>query len=170
MSEGEIIFAYKGDINRELLKNIIKMADNKMEVFDENRMVRKRVGSILIECLENIINYSENSGEHPAILIIKRLADGYSIQVGNIVKQGIVTVIRDKIDKINGMDNAQLKQYYQQVLTEQGFGEKGGAGLGFIDIAKKAKDNKIWYDFRTINPEYCFFTSRVLVQGAAAKA
>jgi hypothetical protein len=169
----EIIFAYKGDINRNLLKNIIKMADAKLEMNDESRTTRKRVGAILIECLENIINHADvgfKQGVHSAILMIRRVQEGYNIQVGNIIPSEIIEILRNRIDRINSMTPAQLKDYYNEIMTTTGFSSKGGAGLGFIDIAKKALNNQINYEFRPIDPDFAFFTSNVTVQSTIPKS
>jgi hypothetical protein len=40
--------------------------------------------------------------------------------------------------------------------------EKGGGGLGLIDIAKKSR-NKLQYSFREIDEDYSFFTLTVKI-------
>jgi len=45
---------------------------------------------------------------------------------------------------------------YKQQIKEGKLSEKGGAGLGFIDIAKKS-GNKIEYQFKELTDDRFFF-------------
>ena len=66
------------------------------------------------------------------------------------------------LEKINSLDKDGLKMLYKQQIKEGRLSNKGGAGLGFIDIAKKT-GNKLYYNFLSINDEYSFFvfTSKI---------
>jgi hypothetical protein len=65
--------------------------------------------------------------------------------------------LQARIDRINAMDKDELKQYYQDVLSLEGFSEKGGGGLGFIDIARKS-GQKLNYEFLKIDENFSFFS------------
>ena len=164
MDNNEVLFAYKGDFTTELLKSILKTTDLKMEELGEERVVRKRVNSILIECLQNMIYHSERfeaADEEVAssILVISRTGEGYMIATGNVVTPEVSQRLARHIDKINSMTGEQLRDYYNEVLTNEEFSAKGGAGLGIIDIARKTKNNKVLYDFKPTADEGLLFFS-----------
>jgi hypothetical protein len=46
--------------------------------------------------------------------------------------------LRSKIDTVNDMNGPDLKTYYKEILNNTQFSEKGGAGLGFIDMKKRS--------------------------------
>ncbi|MCS7073860.1 MAG: SiaB family protein kinase [Bacteroidia bacterium] len=164
MDNNEVLFAYKGDFTTELLKSILKTTDLKMEELGEERIVRKRVNSILIECLQNMIYHSEKfeSGKEDissSILVISRTGEGFMIEHGNVVTPEVAEKLSKHIDKINSMTGEQLRDYYNEVLTNEEFSAKGGAGLGIIDIARKTKNNKVLYDFKPTSEEGLLFFS-----------
>jgi hypothetical protein len=70
--------------------------------------------------------------------------------------------LKEKIDKINSLSKDELKDFYKFVLNNQTFSEKGGGGLGLIDMARKT-GNKLEYQFSSFNPEFDFFNLNVLI-------
>ena len=67
-----------------------------------------------------------------------------------------------KINKVNDLNREELKAYYKQVLNNGEISDKGGGGLGFIDIAKKSGE-KLVYNIREIDENYSFFTLTVKI-------
>ena len=55
------------------------------------------------------------------------------------------------------MNAEELKTYYREVLSSNELSEKGGAGLGIIDLVRKS-GNKIEYRFDTVNEQFSFFS------------
>ena len=70
--------------------------------------------------------------------------------------------VTSKIDYINSLNRDELKAYYKEILNNGELSEKGGGGLGLIDIAKKSR-NKLQYSFREIDEDYSFFTLTVKI-------
>ncbi len=68
------------------------------------------------------------------------------------------------------MDAAGLKEEYKRIIKsnknrgtgKEGLSPRGGAGLGFIDMARKS-GNKIRFDFEQINDELSFFSVRMTI-------
>jgi hypothetical protein len=60
------------------------------------------------------------------------------------------------------MDKEQLKEYYQEVLNGGSMSEKGTAGLGMIDIARKS-GNKLEYKFLPISDNMRFFSLNIKI-------
>ena len=56
---------------------------------------------------------------------------------------------------ITSLDKEGLKQLYKHQIKEGRLSNKGGAGLGFIDIAKKT-GNKIHFHFRITSYNVCY--------------
>ena len=68
----------------------------------------------------------------------------------------------DKIDKINSMSKEELKDMYKFILNHQRLSEKGGGGLGLVDIARKT-GNRLDYTFEKYNDTYYFFNLDVYI-------
>ena len=55
------------------------------------------------------------------------------------------------------MNKDELREYYVNTLSNESFSDKGGGGLGMIDIARKS-GQKFEYSFTPINNIYSFFS------------
>ena len=84
------------------------------------------------------------------------------IITGNFIHKSNVSTVTEKIDFINSLNKDELKQHYKKMLSNGEMSEKGGGGLGFIDIAKKSGE-KLIYKIREIDPNYSFFTLTVKI-------
>jgi len=60
------------------------------------------------------------------------------------------------------MDKDELKLYYQEVLNNGNVSDKGTAGLGMIDIARKS-GNKLEYQFLPVNDTSSFFCLNIKI-------
>ncbi len=86
------------------------------------------------------------------------------IDSGNFLKNSDVKNVSSRIAKINEQLFDELTTMYRGVLDEGDISGQGGAGLGFIDIARKS-GNKIKYEFTKIDEEYCFFVLKINING-----
>jgi len=87
---------------------------------------------------------------------------GFLIQTGNYIENTSVTNLKERIDRINLLDEVELKMYYRDVLANGSFSDKGTAGLGMIDIARKS-GNKLAYSFIPFDEELSFFSLSVKI-------
>ena len=88
---------------------------------------------------------------------------GYSITTGNYILSEREESFKERLERINSLTRDELKQMYKDVLNSDGRSDKGGGGLGMIDIARKT-GNKLNYDFATLNDKYSFFSLNINVE------
>jgi len=67
-----------------------------------------------------------------------------------------IKALGEKIERMNAMTPEQLRTYYQESLSVAELSEKGGAGLGILDMARKSK-MPLEYEFVPIDEHYSFF-------------
>ena len=67
---------------------------------------------------------------------------------------------KDKLEDINAMGKEELKEFYKNVLNNGQMSEKGGGGLGMIDIARKS-GQKLDYGFMPFDDNHSFFSLNV---------
>jgi transposase-like protein len=77
-------------------------------------------------------------------------------------KKKVFNVLERRLVAINGMDKDELKLYYQEVLNNGNVSDKGTAGLGMIDIARKS-GNKLEYQFLPVNDTSSFFCLNIKI-------
>jgi hypothetical protein len=166
MQINNIIFVYQGEVTADLVSSILQMIENKLEGEGEDKKVKKRVFNVMVECLQNVYHHLDalppTDPNNPvkdktALLMIGREEKDYFIITGNHVLNDRIPEVKARLDRINRATKEELKQLYQEILTGGEFSEKGTAGLGMIDIARKS-GQKLGYDFHPVNDKYSFFS------------
>ena len=75
---------------------------------------------------------------------------------GNVLPSAHIDDLKNKLDEINHLQPDEIRKVYRQMLSTAEFSNKGGAGLGLIEMAKKT-GNKLDYDFVPLDNEYSYF-------------
>ncbi|MEO5569768.1 MAG: SiaB family protein kinase [Bacteroidia bacterium] len=174
LERDEIILSFKGDITQDLLSSVFSIMESRLEHEDNEPHLKKKFYHILIECLQNLYHHNEtmpvdldvpaNEGSASAIFMIGRGEDNcFRIITGNYIMNSNSEELKARLDKVNGMNAEQLRAYYLDKLNTTELSDKGGAGLGMIDIARKS-GHKIDYNFNKVSDKYSFFSLAVTVK------
>lgn len=166
----DVLIAYKGDVSSELISNVLEVVESRMDDFSEDSKIRKKVYNVLVESLQNLYHHIEvlppelqkDFNEKFGILVVSRMDTRYKISTGNFIENNRVAHLKGKIDKINSMSSEELKDMYKFILNHQRLSDKGGGGLGLVDIARKT-GNTLDYMFNEYNKEYSFFNLDVYI-------
>lgn len=165
MQGNGVKLVYEGEINQSLTKVLAAMTEKKIEEDNEGSSVSKKVYHVMIECLQNICKHSDTSVGNDfiddyfmneGILMISEDKERYAVTTGNVVSHENCEKIINTLDSINALSKDEVKAAYMKQMKEGNLSDKGGAGLGFLDIAKKT-GNKFQYHVEKINNEKCFF-------------
>jgi hypothetical protein len=157
------VLHYKGKFSFERIGILLNELKNKRESYQINPVLYKKLLTLMIEILENVLKYSDhfevfvmdNPDYQPEFELSKE-EDGFVLISRNPVRDNDIKQIRDRIDKINTSDEEELKKIYRDTITNGIFTEKGGAGLGFIEMAK-ITTNSIVYSFKPIKTGFSYF-------------
>lgn len=166
MERNNIMLSFKGSVTSELLTSILQIMETKLDSVDESPKIKKKVFNVLVECLQNLYHHIDEIPDHEsyksAIFMIGKKDDHYFILTGNFILSENVSTLKEKLDAINGMDKEQLKEHYKAVLNNGMMSNKGGGGLGMIDIARKS-GQKLEYNFMPVDNINSFFSLNVKV-------
>ena len=143
MMSQNLILVYQGDFTQESTKSILSMAERNLDSSGEDSSIKRKVFNVMVEALQNIVKHSDEliDGEirsHAAIFLIGKEANRYSIMSGNPVRKVNVPALNKKLDQINNLDKDGLKELYKEIIKNTTISDKGGAGLGFVDMARKS--------------------------------
>ena len=169
MLDNNILLVYEGEVNQDITKAFTSLTQKKLEGDEEaNLPIKKRVYHVMVECLQNIGKHCDHidSGlpisPGNGIFMVSKTNNGFNIVTGNPIANTKIDGIKEMLDKVNGMDRDEIKAYYKEKILESRISDKGGAGLGFIDIVKKT-GNKIDYHFNKINEVTSFFILKTYI-------
>lgn len=172
MKRDDIILSFKGDVTQDLLSSVYQIMESRLQNAEEDIKRKKKFYHILVECLQNVYHHMESlqhkkdkdEFDGSAIFIIgKAEAGGYLIVTGNYILKPNAIELGKKLQKINAMNAEELRTHYLETLSTTELSDKGGAGLGMIDIARKS-GHKIQFSFNDISDSYSFFSLAVTVK------
>ncbi len=162
MQERRYILVYEGEVNQDITKAFAAMTEHRLEKEQEERKVKKKVFNVMVECLQNIAKHSDhaanrdNKGVGNGIFIVGSEGDDYVIITGNPILNDRIENVKPLLDRVNELDRDGVKELYKEAIKASKISDKGGAGLGFIDIAKKT-GSKLIYGFEPIDDDTSFF-------------
>ncbi|MCK4747914.1 MAG: SiaB family protein kinase [Bacteroidales bacterium] len=157
------VLQFKGKLTFERIGILLNDLKNRKEAFDIQPILYKKLLTLMIEVLENVLKYSDHFedfiAEKPDFLPefeLNRNDAGFILVSRNPVRIEDKDLISDKIDKINTSDEEELKRIYRETITNGMFTEKGGAGLGFIEMAK-ITTHDLEFSFHPAADKYSIF-------------
>jgi len=163
MEREDIMLSFKGEVTSDLLSSILQIMESKLDHLAEHPKVKKKVFNVLVECLQNLYHHTDNSdNDSMAIFMVSKSDEAYSVITGNYIANENVEHLKGKLEQINKMDSSELKDFYRSVLNNGEMSDKGGGGLGMIDIARKS-GQKLNYDFQEVDDDNSFFSLNVKI-------
>ncbi len=167
MLKKNLILVYEGEFTQEITKSVLSMAERNMDSYGEESTIKRKVFNVMVECLQNICKHADNStdegeGRNSAIFMIGKQETEYLIMSGNAIPTDKVPEMAERLETINSLDKEGLKTLYKEIIKNGSLSEKGGAGLGFIDMARKS-GQKLKFDFEPINDRFTFFSLKTII-------
>ena len=167
MPEKETILYYQGSFNFEIIGHLLNSLKDETESRKISLHYYKKILSVMIESLENVFKYSEffeNENElfpdyYPKFQL-EGLNNEYVVTTCNPILNKDIEKLSEHIKTINSLDHDGLRQMFRNTLTNGKFSSKGGAGLGFIEMAKVSGDDII-FSFMPINEWFSYYTCKI---------
>jgi hypothetical protein len=167
-----IIFAYSGYLTETVLSGVGEAIKHKLALDDADTKTLRSVFAVFVEQMQNMIRYSAevpNSATEPrpvemryGVLTIGREGDDYVVHAGNLVARPDVERLRERLTKIRSMNAEELRALYKERLRAGPEEGSKGAGLGLIEIARRAS-KPIEFDFTDVDDEHMFFALKASV-------
>lgn len=165
-----IFLCFSGHISQELLVEIGDSLKLKMRQEDVNSSTILKVFAIFIEQAQNILRYSADTVIHPTaeqklgggIMIVGYEQQHYYVVCGNAIESKYVSKLSDYLNALKYMSKEELKQFYKERRKNEIPEDSRGAGLGFIELARKAS-NPIEFNFRPIDEYFSFFSLKTQI-------
>lgn len=170
LEEQDVLLSFKGKLSQELLTAILNVLEEKMTDLKVETQLKKRTFNVIVESFQNLYHHLEyHKGEvasspfkKPILVVVRTQEGGFKIHTGNHIPNSRKKDIQEKIDLINKSNKEDLKTLYRDNLQNNVLSNKGTAGLGLIDMARKSR-NKLDYKFIPIDDESSFFCLNLIV-------
>lgn len=172
-----VIFAYSGYVTEPVLSGVGEALKQKLTIDDADTKTLRSVFAIFVEQMQNIIRYSaEKARSAPppipdanalmeisyGILTIGKEGNEYVVCAGNLVARSDVERLRTKLSRIRNMSKEELKALYKEQLRAEPEAGSKGAGLGFMEIARRAT-KPIEFDFADVDDNHAFFALKASI-------
>jgi len=163
-SEQNILLVFNGPLSASLIEEIGKALRLHIESQQEAVSSAIDVFGVFIEMTQNIRHYGKarNAPDVLATIAIARdPRERYVISAGNYVETADGEALDARIKALRLMDKAALRAAYKERLrAERAPG--GGAGLGLLDMARKASE-PITSSLKPLSAGRAFFSLTVVI-------
>jgi len=157
MMNERLMFACRGVVTKQNSIPLLTLLEKEMEDSDYGLAGRKRLFIFVLESLQNISRHGV--GEHYAdksLVVYSKTGEGYTITTANVIPESGSLYLMERLRQINNLDINEIKKIYLELLDSTEFSDKGGAGLGLLEMAKKT-GNRLDYDFAPIDHSHSYF-------------
>lgn len=170
LRDAGVILAYCGYVTEPVLTGVGEALKQKLAIEDMDTKTARSVFAVFVEQMQNIIRYSAEKeppdppvGPAPpvqelryGIVTIGRNERGFVVKAGNLVSRDDVAHLRAKLERVQRADRAALKALYKEQLKAEPEVTSKGAGVGIIEIARRAS-RPIEFDFIDLDEQHAFF-------------
>lgn len=137
-----IMVCFNGPISSSLIEEIGKALKRHLEVLSELPSAVSDVFAVYVELTQNIRHYDqlrETPGQDTSTILVSRNDEGrYAVCAGNLVSDADGQRVMARLQELAGMSKEELKAAYKAQLRRPREELSGSAGLGLIDMARKA--------------------------------
>lgn len=172
LAQRGIIFCYSGYMTEEVLTGIGSALKTKLEFEREERARSRSLFAVFVEQVQNVVRYSaeretdeeiENAKElRYGVLTVGKMGEKYFVACANMIARKDVDRLGKSLEAIQNMSAGELKTLYRDTLRGETPEGSKGAGVGFIDIARRAMHG-FEFDFTDLGDDRSYFCLKAYV-------
>ncbi len=174
MDGDEILLSREGLITKSDILLILPEIETLIDKYQtskiiKRKIIKRKIVNIAIESLQNLqihsfLDHTEAYQQKPLFVLSKADNDFY-VSIGNLVNNTEIHYLKDKLVKINSLEEDEVKYLYSVIMKQTfvKFSDKGGAGLGLVDMKKKS-GHPLQYHFARVDDSVSYFVLKVKIQ------
>lgn len=169
ISEDNLCLLYNGNFSDDITNKLIELSEYNINNIDSLSKMKKKASFLMAECFQNIVRHGENINKveskhvNEGFFLTKNWQSIYYITSGNLIENRKIENLERQLQKVNSLNSDELKVLYREVLENQEISEKGGAGLGLIEMARKS-GQKLSYVFEDFDQTFSFFYNQIVLK------
>lgn len=167
LDQENILLNFNGAFNHDNLVNLLPIIREQMQA---SAFVKKRVFRLMIEMLQNVVNYAEDLEKsermigYPGIFLLGREGEDYYLTAGNYLQNEKVETLKRKIEFVNNIDAKGLEEFYNKTLLHFERDYVNNPDLSIIEM-RQTSGLPLNFEFYPVNDRYSFFTLQTVVAG-----
>lgn len=174
LADMNVSVLYSGPIWDGVIASLADMLQKRFEYDELPRTTSQKISSIFVEQVTNILMYSaekervERGQSGPqdvskGVFMFGMKGKTYFLETGNVVLKSSAAILKARIDHLNALNKEELRKYHmERAMSVNDNPESKGAGIGLIEIAKRAK-SKIEYQLEPLDDGLFYFTMHVTI-------
>lgn len=161
---------YIGEFDDKMTATLMRINETGI---DEPKEFKKKISFLIVECFQNIIRHSDKpeitnrTNNKPNMISLRSIGNVFYVASTNLVDNTKKEKLISKLKSINTLTKEELKALYLDSLAHNEISDKGGAGLGLIEMARKSSF-PIDFDFDFVNYFFSVFYSQFRVIAAGS--
>lgn len=162
-------FYYRGPFLEKFTSTFLNISQGSESSLAQVSSIGKKMSFVIVECFQNILRHAENKEkighliEDVGMFSFKNIDGTFVINSINVINNPEVEKVKILFEKVNSLNKEDLKQYYLENLQKNSIGERGGAGLGLIEMARKS-GQKILYQIEELDNNYSHFHQQITLR------
>lgn len=162
-----IMMCFNGPFSHSIIEEIGKAVRNHLAAENIAQAAVLDVFAVYIELAQNVRNYLALreitlSDATSSIITIAKKGESYAVSSGNIVLKADGEALLRRINEVNAMTPEERKRQYRELLRRNVEPGALGAGLGFLEIAKRSSE-QMSCSMRNVDDTYGFITQTAFI-------
>jgi hypothetical protein len=163
IADDDLTLSYSGVFTDSMTDMIIGLSEAYLGTNRHMGKLKKKTSFLVAECFQNVVRHGTKEkelvpdSESSESFILRFKDKACYIASENTLPTKQVTALKDKLHEINKHEKQELKGLYKKILEGGDLSEKGGAGLGLIEMARKT-ENKLGFSFKLKDENSSVFT------------
>lgn len=170
--DDDLTLSYAGVFTDSMTDMIIELSEAYLESHEQMSKLKRKTSFLVAECFQNVVRHGANEEE---IMNLSQSNDSFLIRFKNnacfiasenSLPNSQIEALKRKLEEVNKHEKEELKALYRQILEEGELSDKGGAGLGLIEMARKT-GNKLTFSFKPIEDNKSVYSLMLVLQSSS---
>ncbi len=139
-NNGQCIFSYLGSIDSAIILDCIQKLENFIAHHPKHLSGNPKTAVYLtIESIQNIYHHGLKYKDKERFGAVKIISTTKGLQMDflNIIHKDKAILLGERIQQLNVLSKDELKKLHLLILSNNEYSNKGGGGLGLVDVARK---------------------------------
>lgn len=163
MSREDIILTYQGKLDEVVIQELLHFAETILKEQSIEKKLRKKIFIVLVESLQNSYKHQipDSTKKRQSFTVALTKDQGeFHLAIGNYIQDSDQKQLEERLKRINEMSKDELQENYRLTLGDGVQSEKGGSGLGLMEIARKS-GGRLEYEFSSSENGATYFSLQI---------